>query len=323
MAPTNSETTFTADDMQVMRAQVRAIADTEGLSQAAMARESGIAPATFALWLSGKYEGNNDRVAREVEIWLAARVEKKRAASTIQRAPEFQVTPSAKAFLELLSFAQFMPEISVIGGAPGIGKTTTIQYYAANNPNVWLATMQPCASTVYPMLGELAAVMQIDERVQTKLSRAIGRKMADRGGLIVIDEAQHLDARALDQLRSLYDLYGVGIALVGNETIYSRLDNEGRKANFAQLVSRIGMRITQAKPKAADMCALIAAWDVTDSHEVRLLKALASKPGALRNITKIMQVASMLAAGEGVPRTIEHIKRAARQLGFEPARAPA
>lgn len=323
MAKTNDETTFTGDEQEAMRAQVRAIGEAEGLSKAAMARESGIAAPTFQLWLTGKYTGSNDRVAGEVQIWLTARVEKKRAASKMQRAPEFLATPTAVEFMELLEYAQFSPDMVVISGAPGVGKTTTVKHYEANTPHVWLVTMQPCTATVYPMLGELAAVIGVDERVQTKLSGAIGRKVAGRGGLIIVDESQHSDARSLDQMRSLHDLYGVGIALVGNADIYSRLEGTGHKANFAQLVSRIGMRVNRIKPRAADMCALVAAWEVTDSEEVRLLKALAARPGALRNITKTMRLASMAATGDRKPRNIEHIKGAAMQLGFEYGRTAA
>ena len=320
MAQANNDTTFTDDDMEAMRAQVGAIRETEGLSQADLAKEAGIAESTFASWLAGKYAGRNDSVAANVQIWLTAREERKRTVSKVQRKPEFQATPTAQDFIGLFDYAQSLPDMVVIAGAPGTGKTTAMNHYAATNPNVWPVTMQPCTSTIFTMLVELADAVGVTERAPVKLNGEIGRKIADRGGLIIVDEAQHADTRALDQLRSLHDLHRVGIALVGNQTIYGRLDNDGRKANFAQLVSRIGMRVNRNKPKAADMCLLIAAWGVTDKEEVRLLKAIADKPGALRNVTKVMQVASMLAAGEGVARTIDHIRRAAKQLGFENGR---
>ena len=57
----------------------------------------------------------------------------------------------------------------------------------------------------------------------------------------MIDEAQHLTVRALNHLRCVSDESGIGIALVGNEEIYSKLRGSG-KADFAQLFSRVGMR---------------------------------------------------------------------------------
>lgn len=310
----SKETTFTAAETAETRTAVRDIMAGEGLNQKDIARDSGIAYGTFTGWLAGTYQGNNDKVTGEVQIWLSSREEKKRAAAQIPAPPEFQPTPSAMAFIETLRFAQVMPEIVVISGAPGIGKTRAIQHYQASNRNVWIATMDPTTSKVNGMQVELCEELGLLEKAPAKLARAIGRKVEGTGGLIVIDEAQHLDAKSLDQLRSFYDRYNIGVALVGNELVYRLIDGERQRANFAQLVSRIGMRITQTKPKAADMCRLIEAWGVTDKEEVKLLKAIAAKPGALRSMTKVLQLASMMAAGAGELRGIRHIRDAYQRL---------
>src|SRR3546814_13135096 len=68
--------------------------------------------------------------------------------------------------------------------------------------------------------------------------------------------------------------------------------------------------VTQTRPKPDDMCALIKAWGVTNADEIRLLKAIAAKPGALRAMTKVLQLTTMLAAGAGAERNIRHIKAA-------------
>jgi DNA transposition AAA+ family ATPase len=319
MAKTTNERTFTAEDMDEIREAVRQVMTGEGLNQSDVARESGVAYGTFTNWLSDKYAGNNDKIASEIQVWLLSREENKRAALTIPQAPTFVNTPSTAAFIETLRFAQIMPEITVISGAAGIGKTTAAHRYQADNPNVWHATMDPTTAKVNGMLLELCDVMNVLENAPAKLARAIGRKVSGTGGLIIVDEAQFLDVRSLDQLRSIYDRHGIGIALMGNEDVYSRLTGEGKKSTFAQLFSRIGMRITQAKPKARDMCALIEAWGVTDKEEIRLLKSIASKPGALRSMTKVLQLASMLANGEGEPRTAAHIKAAYSRISTNAA----
>lgn len=316
MTNAKNETTFSHEDMEQMRESVRSIMEAEGKNQADIARETGVKYGTFTGWLAGTYQGNNDRVAGEVQIWLSAREDKKRHSARVPRVPGFQRTESAESFLDCLSFAQIMPEISVIAGGAGIGKTSAITYYGQHNPNVWIATMDPSTASIHAMLSELCDVMDIPEKSPTKLARAISRKVEGSGGLIIVDEAQHLDAKALDQLRSIYDRANgsVGIALVGNESVYSRLDGQGRKASFAQLFSRIGVRITQSKPKPNDMCLLIKAWGVDNEEEIKLLKAIGRKPGALRQMTKTIQLASMLAAGAEEERTIKHIKAAWERL---------
>lgn len=306
--------TYTDAEQADLRGRCREIMEVEGKSQADLARESGIAYGTFTGWLGGSYQGNRDRVAGQVAIWLESRQENQRAAVRVPRAPEYVATPSAAAFTDVLRYAQIMPDISVICGGAGIGKTTAARRYAAENPHVHIVTVHPSASSVYPFLGLVSESLGIEEKVQTRYFGAIGRKLQDRQALLIVDEAQHLGASSLEQLRSLHDIHGVGIALLGNETVYARLEGGKREASFAQLFSRVGFKATQKSPRAEDICALLKAWEVTDSNELKYLKAIASKPGALRVLTKTLQLASVHAAGAGEARGLKHIKAAYQQL---------
>ena len=78
------------------------------------------------------------------------------------------------------------------------------------------------------------------------------------------------------------------------------------------------MRVTKARPASKDVCQLIAAWGIVDRDEVKLLKAIASKPGALRLMDKCLKVASMSAAGAAQARTIKHIRAAYERLSTSP-----
>jgi DNA transposition AAA+ family ATPase len=319
MATTNNERTFTEDETAEIREQVRQIMESEGLNQKVIAREADVAYGTFTGWLAGTYQGNNDKYTAAMQIWLSSREENKRSALTMPEAPGFVATPSTSAFIEMLRYAQISPEITVISGAAAIGKTTAAHRYQATNRNVWIATMDPTTAKVNGMLLELCDVMNVLERAPAKLARAIGRKIEGTGGLLIIDEAQFLEVKSLEMLRSLYDRHGVGVALMGNEDVYSRLTGDGKRSTFAQLFSRIGMRITLSGPKPADMCRLIEAWGVTNKEEIRLLKSIASRPGALRSMTKVLKLASMLAAGAGEPRSAAHMKAAYAQISTNAA----
>ena len=108
---------------------------------------------------------------------------------------------------------------------------------------------QPCAGHYdFPTYASVTGVNEliaeqlgVRERGDRKITREIVAKLRNSGRVLVIDEAQHLTVRALNHLRCVSDESGIGIALVGNEEIYSKLRGSG-KADFAQLFSRVGMR---------------------------------------------------------------------------------
>ncbi|MFP4005052.1 MAG: AAA family ATPase, partial [Alphaproteobacteria bacterium] len=172
-------------------------------------------------------------------------------------------------------------------------------------------------SSVHGVLTELCDVMRVGELSAAKLSRAIGAKARGTGGLIIVDEAQHLSTAALEQLRAFPDKYAVGLALIGNEEVYARIEGGGRKPKFAQLFSRIGMRMTRSNPQAQDIHMLIDAWGVKTKEEEKLLKLIARKPSALRGMTKCLKLATLIASGQGVERTDEHIRMAWARLSPE------
>ena len=50
-----------------------------------------------------------------------------------------------------------------------------------------------------------------------RLEAEIADRVRGTHGLLIVDEAQHLDTRALEVLRGLHDQAGIGLALMGNE----------------------------------------------------------------------------------------------------------
>ena len=86
---------------------------------------------------------------------------------------------------------------------------------------------------------------------------------------------------------------------MGNETVYTRIEGVGRTPQFAQLFSRVGMRLGRRAPVKRDVEMLLDAWGIDGAEERRLLSAVSRKPGALRGMTKTLRMAAMLAAADG------------------------
>jgi len=156
-----------------------------------------------------------------------------------------------------LSFALACALVAIIYGGAGVSKTTTAKRFAdAQRPDeesrIYFATASKWARSSTAILQEIAAA--IDPYLAARsyrndsLARGILRKLGP-GDLLVIDEGQHLDSDALDGIRFFHDEAEIGIAYLGNLEVWSRISGKGRRAAFAQLHSRVGMRLQILAPQ--------------------------------------------------------------------------
>lgn len=308
------------DEVDRVRSAVKALQERESITGPRAAELSGVPYGTLSSWLTGKYAGNNAGVAARMQRWLDSWSNQRRTRAVLPRAPDFVTTPTAEAFLASLELAQAAQVMAVISGGAGVGKTTALLRYQSTAPNVWIVTARPSIASLRPFQEEVMCALGISERIARRRAAACIGRMRDTGGLLAIDEAQHLAVETLDELRSLHDAAGIGIALIGNETVYSRLEGQGRTPQFAQLFSRIGRRTRRPNPLKADIAALVNAWGVTDAAQRRLLAVIGSKPGGLRNIRMTMMQAHLLAMGDGAEGevTADRIARAYARISDTP-----
>lgn len=299
------------------RSRVKDALQQSGLSQAAAAKEIGISPSALNQWLQGRYAGNNEEVEEKVGRWLDARDRRDDAADAIVAIPRWFRSPSSQKILDTLAYGQMAGDIVCIYGGPGVGKTVSLRQYRETNPATWIATMAPDSAPVVPALEEVAEAVGLREASggARKIARAIRRKVDGTRGLLIIDEAQHLSVAALEELRSIHDATGIGLALVGNESVYARLTGGTRASHFAQLFSRIGSRLFISRPTIGDVRALATAWGVKGKAELDLLQQMASKPGALRGVSKVLALASMSAGGSEI--TVSALRHAWANLGAQ------
>jgi DNA transposition AAA+ family ATPase len=207
----------------------------------------------------------------------------------------------------------------LITGAAGVGKTTAISSYRGRSNNVWVVTGEPSLSTPRMLLDEVADLLGVTEHRSTyRVSKAIVARLRGTRGLLIVDEAQHLNTATLDQLRTLHDLAGVGVALVGNERVSSRIEGGSRTPEFAQLFSRVGMRMSRAKPSKKDVEAVLDAWEVAEPAVRQLLATIARKPGALRSMVKVLRHATMQAAAAGEALSGRFVEMAWQRLAAQP-----
>lgn len=288
-----------------------------GRSLAKMAPEVGVAYSTLSAFAQGNYQGDNVGVALKVTRWLVTRQAQAKNKSTVRRAPGFMRTKTASQIWEVLEYTQMTPDMSVISGIPGVGKTTAIQAYAAHGSNVWVVTAEPAINTISALLEMLAETVGVDyARGSAAVSRALRRKMQHTNGLLIVDEAQHLTPLLRDQLRStVHDGAELGVALVGNSDLATQFARERATGKYAQLVSRVGQRLNRTRPFKSDVELLLEGWGLTGADAREVAIGVAMKPGALRQMGKTLRIAFGLAAlrSEEEP-TAQDIELAWKQL---------
>ncbi|MDP1696470.1 MAG: AAA family ATPase [Xanthomonadaceae bacterium] len=310
----------TDDEARDVRAQVRGLMQIDRtLSQARIAKESGLSTTVVSQWLSGTYPGDNAAVEAKLQRWIDTTQAQREHAARLPAAPDYVATPSSERVIAALTYAQVAGDIAVIYGGAGLGKTSAIRAYARRAPNVWHCTMTPASASVATALEEIAEAVGAGAATggAAKLFRAVCKRADDSAGLLVIDEAQHLSIAALDQIRAIHDATGIGIALVGNESVYARLTGGNRAAYLDRLYSRIGKRIRLTKSTQADAVAILAAWDIDEKPCRAQLIDIASRPGGLRGLTKVLRLGSMYAAAEGRTLCCDDVRAAWRELGGE------
>ncbi len=300
-----------------LRDEMRAIMSADKrLSQAVVARESGVSSAAFNQWLNGNYSGSNEAVETKLRMWIEAHQARIAADDQLPAAPDYVDTPTAARVVAALGYAQIAGDIAVAYGAAGLGKTTACLRYRTSRPNVWIATMDPACAGVVTCLQEICDAIGVPDTGGARaMARAIAKRVRDTHGLLVIDEAQHLSVAALDQVRSIHDSTGIGIALVGNEGVYARMAGGRNAAALDRLFSRIGKRLALRKASDSDIKALVKAWGISDPKCLPTLMEIAKRAGALRTLTKTLRLASMQAAAEKRDVCCEDVRAAARELG--------
>lgn len=298
-------------DTNDLRATVERHLAADGLSVRDLSKAAAIRPDALAAWLTGK---TDESASATIESQITAYLEK--APAQGRPAPDAWIeTPTSARFCSLLAYCQAYGRMGVVCGGPGLGKTLSIRHFAASYADVWVATCSPMISGLVPALEEIAESVGITNAGggARQIARSIARKVevAPRG-LLILDEAQHLTISAVEAVRAIHDQTQLGVAFVGNEAVV-RFGSKAQHAHFAQITSRLGMRVFAAKPTEGDVRAVAKHHGVTDRAAVALLVKLSSQPGALRSVSEVVRLARR--AGGKVDE--ERVREAIEHLGGE------
>ncbi|EOX4175884.1 AAA family ATPase [Vibrio cholerae] len=282
---------------------ISALIEAKAVTGAQIAKEISVSPATLSQIMKGTYAADPSNVIDKLEKWLRMREQRQ---STPNVNPGFVMTETAKQIMADLTYAQITESFAVIFGASGVGKTETAREYQRSNNNVWMITASPSRASLTECLYELAMELGLDQAPRRKgpLSRVIRQRLLNSEGLVIIDESDHLDYPTLEELRILQEETGIGMALLGNNKVYTQLTGGRRNEDFARLFSRIAKKRGIHKAKKSDVKAIAQAWNVMGEEEQVLMQQVSERPGALRLLTKTLKLSVMYANGKAMDTTL-------------------
>ncbi len=215
----------------------------------------------------------------------------------------YAMTPTFQTLQTLFQQAHQNRKLLAITGAWGIGKTQAAQYYAATHAR----THDRTGAVRIQFNGTDCKPVAVLEKIRDALNahpgshqrgnvmKAIGRALrAD--DFLILEECQRL-GEALDVICSLYDDFGVGIAMIGNPVLSATI--WGKRSTFGALASRAN-RYDFAATSPEDVDAWLA-WHglptgLNATERTRFVKtaiAIATQPGQNGGLRALADVFSM------------------------------
>lgn len=297
--------------------QVKQLIEDKGLTQTQVAKECGFSSGALSSFLKGTYKGDNDKLEEALQKWLDGQSQQ---TAVFVSAPDFVETPTASKIFADLDFVKMFGKMGVVYGASGVGKTQAARQYTKQNNNVWMITARPSICTINEVLYEMALELGISDAPKRagKLSRMLKTKLAGTKGLMIIDEADHLPLKVLEELRILQEDSEVGFMLIGNDKVYTQMQGGfNQRHQFARLWSRNAKRQSVQKNSKKDIDAVAQAWslDLSDSQLMTALYSIGQGAGSLRALTNYLQLAGLTAKARNEPITLPLILSAQKQMG--------
>ena len=218
--------------------------EENGISKTKLAKLLNIGGSTLSEWMNQKYKGN----IVEIEHIISEFLERKKSAvirridfvaDTFNKIKVFDAIDTVQDYIASAN-QQGITEsckIGIVYGRAGLGKTKAVQEYVKQAANCKLITAQT-GDNEKSILEKICISAGIDTRgTSTAMKRNILNALKGREIILIIDESEHLRPKTIDIVRSIGDVTGVGIILVGTETLRDKL--KSTKNEYEYLYSRV------------------------------------------------------------------------------------
>lgn len=178
--------------------------------------------------------------------------------------------------------------MKLIIGKTGLGKTTALERFARNNPSAYYVLLQKTMGVRDCLVAIAHAVGEPVDGTTNQLVKAVTKKLIERGGLLILDDAGKVIKKFYGVLQQIYDSTegSCGIVVAGVPDLKAHLEkNASRlKESYNELVSRFSFTQNLYDP-TADMIYLICEHNgITDKQAQRYIANITRDYRDLRNI---------------------------------------
>lgn len=300
-------------DPAAARRMIRQYIDKKGKNQTAVAKQIGISPATFSLFLNDRYTGNNEEVAEAVMQFLSIVAKR----DSLSKKPDIYTDlRNTKEILNKVYVTQITGDILLIYGDAGCGKTTALKHYKRNNRNVIYIEADVTNNSYRSMLTTIGEEIGINRYGS---AAAIMKRLVEffdgSNALLIIDEAQHLAPKAFDAIRALNDKAGIGIVYAGNPSIKKRMYGNHQE-DYDQVYSRVGYHCPLYNRYSLKDIQMIFKEQQIDTECIKYLHKTAQRKGGMRIMVKQYCLAANLASSLEEPFNIVHLQEASERMGI-------
>lgn len=233
-------------------------------------------------------------------------------------------TETARDILRTLTLLQSVngPAVSMISGAPGIGKTETLLHYERENPEIALRISIPKGEgNPFHVSANILNMFNPYKRHDNDMTvrRNTIMRSVGHGRILLVDEAQNLFQRnkasctkgaSFGWLVAASEEGGFDLVFCGDHTLSAIM------LDFPHLQSRMRRPVLIHAAAAGDVAALAADQGFTDKVGVDLLGAIAKLSGGLRNVDNVLRMAAIFAGKDRI--AAGHVQAAIKDLKLKP-----
>ncbi len=292
------------DRWRAATVELQHVAGEKSWSKSEVARRADVAGGTLSGWYDGTYGGRYDTTTRKMENFLASLKESAKATAALPVDPGFVQTRLARELYDRFTYAQALSTMAAVRVKAGLGKTIAAETFAASRPHVFHITLSPSSRSPYKLKREIGECLGLNTQNYQTLKTDIVRALKREGysALLIVDEAQNLDADCINEMRYFLDVAKCGIVLLGN--------NQGTipYKDGGQLERRVGRPMVRRAPYDEDIDTLLSAWGIDDAEAREIASRIARKNGHYGTLTETIKMASIIAGGENRPITAKDLK---------------